>query len=163
MKQMLSKYLNISLKGYHSPWGANLFPQFSWYLRKRRNQIKTTQRDAQRSDECGGRRKLRTRLSAGISERLLTYFYRMGQQRNIHKSREREGASEGKESDYQCQMLQQGPWNQKKQFCLVAKSHLRKEMTLQVISQTNRETKAAYESQRRAPSKARFFHPACSL
>ena len=89
-----------------------MFPQFSWYLRKRRNQIKTTQRDAQRSDKCGERRKLgklRIRLSAGISIRLLTYFYRMGQQRNIHKSSEREGASEGKESDYQCQMLQQGP------------------------------------------------------
>ena len=70
-----------------------MFPQFSWYLRKRRNQIKTTQRDAQRSDKCGERRKLgklRIRLSAGISIRLLTYFYRMGQQRNIHKSSERE-------------------------------------------------------------------------
>ena len=35
-------------------------------------------------------RKLRTHLSAGISVRLLTCFYRVEQQRNSHKRRERE-------------------------------------------------------------------------
>ena len=74
----------------YSPWDANLFSQFSWNLGKRRNQIKTTQRDAQRSDKCRERRELRTRLSAGISVRLLTCFFRMEQQRNSHKRKERE-------------------------------------------------------------------------
>lgn len=49
---MLNKYLNIWLKGYHTPWGANVFPQFSRYLGNKRNQIKKTQRDDQRSEKC---------------------------------------------------------------------------------------------------------------
>lgn len=71
---MLNKYLSISLKGYHTLWGGNPFPQFSWCLGNERNQIKKTQRDPQRSDKCQKKRelkKLRICLFAEISLRLL--------------------------------------------------------------------------------------------
>ena len=51
---MLNKYIKVSWKGYHSPPGANYFSQFGWDLGKKRNQIKTTQRDAQKSVKRGG-------------------------------------------------------------------------------------------------------------
>lgn len=85
---MLNKYLNICLKEY--PWGASLFPQFNWHLGNKRNQIKKTQGEVQRSDKCqerGELKMLRIPLSAGVSVRLLTFIYKREQQRNFFKSR----------------------------------------------------------------------------
>ena len=82
-------------------------------------------------------RKLRTHLSAGISVRLLTCFYRVEQQRNSHKCREREEQQyverewkfrETEKMTINVQCLSKVQWDQETQLWLVAKSHLSEEM-----------------------------------
>lgn len=92
----VEQILKYMFEGVSHSLGANLFPQFSWYLGNKRNQIKKTQREIQRSDRCqerGELRKLSIPLSAGVGVRLLTFICRREQQRNFCKSSKKEGTA----------------------------------------------------------------------
>lgn len=131
---MLNKYLNICLKGYHTPWVPTCFLSSAgiWGIREIKSRKHWErfrgQRSVSREESWGS--WVCIPLSAGVSVRLLTFIYRREQQRNFCKSSKKEGTAlcqrggsfrKAEKVTVNVKCCSEVQWDQKKPFYLTEK------------------------------------------